>query len=105
MKHLIALTLALVFICGFSACDNNGDEPTVPAASDISAALLHATDCKSFLNSTLVGEGSSSETAILFSYDRASRVLNLTHINAGFNCCPGTLSIDVSVEGDVITIT
>ncbi len=104
MKRLITLTITLALICAFSGCDNNEEEPTAPAAGDISAALLHATDCKSFLNSTLIGEGSSSETAVLFSYDRASRVLSLTHVNAGFNCCPGALAIDASVEGNIITI-
>ncbi len=44
------------------------------------------------------------QDCIEYSYDGAS-TLRLTHVNAGFNCCPAEILVDISIEGNVITIT
>ena len=39
-----------------------------------------------------------------YEYDGRS-VLRLKHVNAGFNCCPGTISADIQVEGGAIRVS
>jgi len=67
--------------------------------------LLRHSDCKSFI------EGSHnlsnydhppSEECLEYHYD-GHGVLTLKHINAGFNCCPGTISADIVFRpGEII---
>jgi hypothetical protein len=39
-----------------------------------------------------------------YEYDGRS-VLRLKHVDAGFNCCPGTISADIDIDGREILIT
>jgi hypothetical protein len=38
-----------------------------------------------------------------YTYDGADN-LSITHYNAGFNCCPGEISANITIEGNTITI-
>lgn len=86
-KLLIVLLIINVF-----ACDNriNTDD----------GALITHTLCKN--EKDLMYE--TNETCVEYSYDTASKTLNLKHINTGFNCCPEKLYCDISIEGDTIII-
>jgi hypothetical protein len=85
------LTLALAL------SDTNCSSPSGPEAA---GRLVSRTDCKSFAaldTGTAAGPASGQECV---EYDTDGRgLLKLKHINAGFNCCPGTISaaIDISV--------
>lgn len=57
----------------------------VPASGTVNAVAPGAEDC------------------IQYEYDGQGG-LKLTHINAGFNCCPGQISADIQIAGNVITI-
>jgi hypothetical protein len=45
-----------------------------------------------------------NQDCIEYQYDGEGRLL-LTHVNAGFNCCPDTIAADITIEGNVITIS
>lgn len=40
-----------------------------------------------------------------FEFQYNANTLTLRHINAGFNCCPGEITADITLNGNVITIT
>jgi len=88
---LFLFSLALIL----TGCEEAGQ-------TAISGELLTHSDCKSNLKTT--AEPDSLSCAV-YSYDAATKVLQLTHINAGFNCCPGTLSCSFKLLGDTIRIT
>jgi hypothetical protein len=103
MKHLIIFTCSVLFTLQLGAC-NEGDEGTTPVTEGVpTAELVSATDCKIF-QQFAVGPGSSGESAVLYSYDAQTEILSLTHVNAGFNCCPGKLSARLNIENRTITI-
>lgn len=61
--------------------------------------LIRHTDCKSFpVNQEGVGGFTHppSEECLEYSYDGRGR-LTIKHINAAFNCCPGTISAEVVI--------
>lgn len=104
MKRLIIPVFSLVLLLALPACEEESESTTPVPAGDPSGELTSATDCKSFMKSPLSGLGSSSESAVLYDYDADTRVLTLTHVNAGFNCCPGELTAAVTVSEGSITI-
>ncbi len=104
MKRRILPVLSLVLLLAFAACDEAGESTTPVTTGDPAGQLTSATECKSFMKSTLTGPGSSSESAVLYDYDADTRILTLTHVNAGFNCCPGELSATVTVSEGTVTI-
>jgi hypothetical protein len=46
----------------------------------------------------------SNQSCIRFEYDGDS-TLYMVHLNAGFNCCPEEILVDMEVKGDSILIT
>jgi len=88
---------ALLFLSG-SCVFSPGQDPL--------GKLVGRTDCKSFsrLNSpSAKTSGGTNEECVEYDYNGTS-VLLLKHVNAGFNCCPGTISADIDVLGGVIRI-
>jgi hypothetical protein len=91
------VTVALLFLssnCIFS--------PGVPPQG----RLISRTDCKSsLLTNSQAAETSraASQECAEYIYDGKSG-LRLKHVNAGFNCCPGTVSADIQVSGGEIRI-
>jgi hypothetical protein len=68
--------------------------------------LVGRTDCKSFgaiSSGAAATVPTSDRECVEYDYDGRS-VLRLKHINAAFNCCPGTISADFLVEGGEIRI-
>ena len=67
-----------------------------------SAALIGHSNCKGKDQQTGATTRSSTESCVDWSYSGAT--LNLTHRDAGFNCCPVILA-DITIDDFVITIT
>lgn len=69
----------------------------------VSGKLISNTECKmsSTKDSTFLID---SITCAEFSYNAITHTLLLKHINAGFNCAPGDLSISVHISNDTIVI-
>jgi len=92
-----ALAAGLLFLA--AACASSaGPGPT--------GELVGRTDCKSAGRLTSGGAGAAPTTGqecVEYEYDGRS-VLRLKHVNAGFNCCPGTVSADIQVAGGTIRV-
>lgn len=91
-----ALALALALAVG--SCSS-------PAGSGPVGRLVSRTDCKSFgaPDSGPATAPTSGQECVEYDYDGRS-VLRLRHINAGFNCCPGTIAADIDVSAGRILI-
>jgi hypothetical protein len=59
--------------------------------------------CKSIGLAAAVAEPPSDQDCLEYRYG-SSGVLYLSHLNAGFNCCPTELLADISIQGNIITI-
>jgi hypothetical protein len=76
-----------------------------PTGPDPVGRLIDRTDCKSSAGAAAgaAAAPTSSEECVEYDYD-GSRLLRLRHVNAGFNCCPGTVSADIDGSGGTIRI-
>ena len=96
----ITIILALAFLAHGCGDDTIPTSTRIP--SDISGNLIHATGCKD----NIYGGVQASPTTldcVFWEWD-GSDTLSVIHVNAGLNCCPGTIVGLVDVEGSVITI-
>lgn len=69
-----------------------------------SGYLIGHTGCKSFGSAALSDPIPSDQDCLEYSYDEDG-TLTFVHVNAGFNCCPTSLLVDFSFDGNTITIT
>ena len=69
-----------------------------------SGYLIGYTGCKSFGSAALSDPIPSDQDCLEYSYDEDG-TLTFVHVNAGFNCCPTSLLVDFSFDGNTITIT
>lgn len=90
-----ALALALASLAG--SCSS-------PSGPDPLGRLVGRTGCKSF-GAPAAGAATapaSSRECVAYDYDGRG-LLKLKHVNAGFNCCPGTISATIEVSnGDIL---
>ena len=100
MNKKLVLMMSLLFVLSFGVTGCNQENDT-PVAQQKAFALTNFanTGCK---NNTRAGNDEWKET-VSYSVLQAG-YLYLNHQNAIFNCCPGTLGADVSIEGKIITI-
>lgn len=104
MKHLILIPILLLSMAALPACSEE-DESTNPTNEhNPGIELQHATECKVFDKAVGVGSLPSSESCLEYSYDFRTRTLAFTHLNAAFNCCPGELAVNMTLEENIITI-
>jgi len=93
--------------CIISFLYKGGQSPNCPPGISGDPEIVYGENsgCKSF-------EGLKSEEAvppdqdcISYSYDGIGGTLDFTHINAGFNCCPGVISAAIDIVDDTIIVT
>ncbi|MFC2121591.1 hypothetical protein ACFLTI_08355, partial [Bacteroidota bacterium] len=92
------ITLCLIIFC-VNGCDSE-EENTLP----ITGRLISHTDCKDNLPSNIKSVSNNNESIIEYNYDPQSKILQIKHINAGFNCCPEGLYCEITTSGDTINI-
>ncbi|MBE0645741.1 MAG: hypothetical protein IH600_16800 [Bacteroidetes bacterium] len=92
---------AVLMIC--LACIGCEQEESDPIVTDpvIAGNLVSVEGCKSGFTKSAADRNIG---CMKFQYDAASRKLTLTHVNAGFNCCPEEINAEVTVEKGVIRI-
>jgi len=97
MKKILEYTLSgLLALLLLAGCEGYGDRLT--------ADVTGHSGCKG-LKSASAGEITPDTlSCISYSYDASSGTLQVTHINAGFNCCPGKLSCRAVMDGDTLVI-
>ena len=64
--------------------------------------LTSYSQCKSFNKNT--NQLASNESCIEYSFDDTNSTLHITHINAGFNCCPVEITTTINHSNDTIYI-
>ncbi|HLP46247.1 MAG TPA: hypothetical protein VK186_00350 [Candidatus Deferrimicrobium sp.] len=100
---LFIICMAIFITITFAGCKKNS-EPLGP----LSGWLVKYEGCKqtATANNNRGEEvlSTAGNDCLEFNYDGAG-TLALKHIDAGFNCCPGTLTADIAFNGNQITIT
>jgi hypothetical protein len=95
MKKYVTLIVWFVFcLFAFIRCEEN------LIGKRLSGKLISNTDCKTSLKSNYPDTLSCME----YAWDASDNTLSLTHINAGFNCCPESLYCKISLSNDTIYI-
>lgn len=92
----ILLSLLLIFII---SCDNNEDKSTTLI---LEGNLTSFTTCKFLKSHNSIDTVSINQSCVVYTY--SNEILYLTHVNAGFNCCPGAISSDFIFDNNTITI-
>ncbi len=94
MKNLTILLLSVFLL---ASCELFRDKAVrIESLSDM--------ECKSGSGNLLKSDAPGpDQTCVDYSFDQDS-TLTIMHYNAGFNCCPGAILTDVSVEGDSLII-
>jgi hypothetical protein len=64
--------------------------------------LVNYYGCKEFQKGTVIDSTPPDQDCIEYQYDGES-VLQLKHVNAGFNCCP-EIAANITIEDNTITI-
>jgi hypothetical protein len=94
-KIALLLIPIVIFLTGCDEENNSNPEQS------ITGNVISQSDCKNF-KSTFT---ENDQSCIQYYYNESSKTLHLTHINTGFNCCPGNISCSVSIADQTVTIT
>jgi hypothetical protein len=94
--------LAVLAVCCAGSCDNE-NQPTGIGPRYPYGVLLGATGCKLFAEPSEGFDAPSNRDCVAWTY-AADGTLMLKHVNAGFNCCPGEITADITISGNAITI-
>jgi len=92
MGKTLAFAGILLVLLAFGAC-NSDDE------SGQMAALVSHTDCKA----SAAAGAAAARDCVQYQFNGLG-TLNLKHVNAGFNCCPGDLTAEITILDSVISI-
>lgn len=97
------LSLGVLALAGISGCEKESSVPL--GGQDLQGILTNKSDCKSNKSATLTGEYGNNVSCISYTYSPETKKLTLKHINAGFNCCPGTVSCNFQSSGDTLIVS
>jgi len=103
--HIKFIFLFTFFAALFYSCEelfnSNADESAIPVTGEV----VDKSSCKYGLKMTSgIYEVPDSISVVEYEYDISEHILYLTHINAGFNCCPDSLYCLVKNARDTIKI-
>lgn len=96
--YAILLSSSVIMIA--TSCEDQKD----PAEPKISGSITDISDCKNFKSADLKFTEADTFSCIHYLYDDVNHKVIMTHINSGFNCCPGGLYCKVSTYNDTIII-
>ena len=102
--RLHTLFLLIGLLIAFHGCSENDSEPLNPHMGDPVGTVVNSTGCKSFSDLYPGIEIPRDQDCIRYRYIEPGTLL-LTHINAGFNCCPDTIYADIELKDDILSIT
>ncbi len=93
---LLLVACLLLYACSEQSSESNPVE-------DPLGRVISTTGCKSFQNPT--DASGAAQSCVLYRYDEERQLLELTHENAAFNCCPEEIGADISIDGGLIVIS
>jgi len=102
-KKVFIVVVLGILITIVSGCKKSEIAPGVPEG-----LLINHSECKKTLISQSSDTGKYSpgpiRECLVFHYD-GKKTLEMEHINALFNCCPGEITVDFEFTGNTIIIT
>jgi len=75
-----------------------------PWGNELAAIVTSRTGCLSFEGAAQSATAPLDQSCIAYSYDSDAQVLSISHLNAGFNCCPSFFTVTANQYGNVITL-
>jgi len=101
MKKIFLFFPGLLLLFVTTGCNKENNVNGIVAGKIVSHS-----DCKNGKSASFNNAyNNSSESCIQYSYSENEEKLILSHINAGFNCCPDSLYCNVELSGDTILIS
>ncbi|MDY0101891.1 MAG: hypothetical protein RBS07_03075 [Lentimicrobium sp.] len=97
-NRLFFAAILLMFIAFSCENENEKEKPGF-----ISGRITDHTGCKVLKSDESINLMDSYSCAE-YSFNGITKKLSIKHINAGFNCCPGTLSANITLTNDTIII-
>mgnify|MGYP007098393257 CR=1 FL=1 len=73
-------------------------------SSTVSAGEVSYGECKSFLKSNNFHSDVPANQSCIY-YEYKDTQLKINHVNAGFNCCPEGISVEINKSNESIEIT
>jgi len=95
LTRLFAFFVLLLY---FSACTDSGIQESKQSIK------IKTSDCKQFSRTSSADSSNPELDCIKYTYDPATKILQIKHINAAFNCCPDKISADAIVDSGLIRI-
>ena len=101
--RFVSISIAILSVALLAhSCSDEITPPGDRVPSHIAGTLVQTTGCKEDVYG-LGGVLTTDSDCIWWDWD-GSDILSVVHINAGLNCCPGTIVGLVSVNGSDVTI-
>ena len=97
MKRALSIIAVIQILALSSGCDR--------LESSISGRLVSQSVCKSSKGESVKSDISDDQSCITYFYNGATKKLLVSHINAGFNCCPGKILCKAELAGNTLIIT
>jgi hypothetical protein len=97
-KTAFFITTIVLFCLQFHSCDEK------KTSNGLNGGLVNHSECKSSKSALVLNDVPDSVSCINFIYDEEEKTLYLTHLNAGFNCCPGSLYCQIKQSNDTVII-
>lgn len=95
------LIIAVIGLLMFCSCTQ---DPENPKDLNLTIKLLGNPECNNLKSAKLLESTPISKSCVEYSFDLLTQKLTLKHLNAGFNCCPESLSCTVIYRNDSIII-
>lgn len=102
MAFLVVI-LTMLFL--FSCSTEKSKDPVCVNPFDIEKAgrLINRTDCKDF-GGVIQSVVNKTYEALTFNYYPSYKIIQVSHINAAFNCCPDKITSSYKFSNDTIRI-
>ena len=98
---IIQLVFVLFLVICIGCVNNTGEENT----GTPKITLIKNSTCKNLKSAGFTELTSDTLSCIYYQFIPATEKLVINHVNAGFNCCPDTLSCKMRISGDSIVIS
>ncbi|HAN00264.1 MAG TPA: hypothetical protein DCQ26_16845 [Marinilabiliales bacterium] len=102
MKKNLYFIYGLMILTLASSCQESEPQTETPPGTPTGVYLSHSA-CQTRKAGSLSED--NSKECLVFTYRPDVKVLELTHKNAGFNCCPDSIYCDFDFSGDTLIIS
>ncbi len=100
MNRALSLSITALLLLALSCTEEAA--PPVTTTPKPTGDLIRIVGCKQFFRA----EGDEkNKSCLTWTYDTETRVLELVHENAGFNCCPESIHASIAIQDGIITVS